>query len=204
MSRIEKKIASISKRYDELVTETTLALTAMAEKGLRIEQEEAVNNNFFVANFRGEDCAFCGLKLDTLDSNNVVVLLMPLQGEEAHTITNVSLKYVSTEDRFYIAKYITDYFDYEPKIINMLEKKNNTFNFDDISFRIEEIDATMGKVIEMHIINDIRFGNKTKKVILTLEGTPKTNGIQCNFAFSCLPFEKQNELYKKLKEKNVL
>lgn len=109
---IERKITSISKRYDELVTETTLALTAMAEKGLRIEPEEAVNNDFYVADFRGEDCAFCGLKFD---SNDVAILLMPLRGENAHTITNVPLKYISTEDRFYIAKYIAKYLECEDK-----------------------------------------------------------------------------------------
>lgn len=119
MENLKNKMASIAKRYDELVRETIFAITAMAEKGLKIEPEEALNNDYYVANFRGVDCVLCGLKLDTLNSNNVVVLLMPTNGEDAHTITEVSLRFISTEDKIYMAKYITKHFEFE-KIKNPL------------------------------------------------------------------------------------
>lgn len=110
---IENKISSIAKRYHELAAETTLVLIGMAEKGLRIEPEMALNRDYFVTNSKDEDCAFCGIGLNTLDSSEVVVYLMPIHGEDAHTIVPQSLRFMSIEDKYYIIQHIENYLKLE-------------------------------------------------------------------------------------------
>lgn len=107
MTNIEKKIMSIGERYDALALETNLAIIAMAEQGIkRIEPEEAINNDFFITDFRGDDCAFCGLKINQ-ETKEVEVIVIHVNGAQAHTIQDLPLKYVSTEDKFYLTKYIS-------------------------------------------------------------------------------------------------
>ena len=89
--------------HTDLTIKTSLLLIYIADRGFRIQPEDGLNNEFFFADFRGDELALCGMGME---NDEPVVYGICTQGVNQHTESIVPLKYINRDDRLFLLQYI--------------------------------------------------------------------------------------------------